>query len=460
MCGIAGCVGAKAADETIRMLFALQHRGQDGCGLVSSDEHNFFPEKAPFRANGLVMSTTAKLDLPGQLAIGHVRYATQGKPKRKNLQPHKAATKDGDIFFASNGDIINCRELSKKLRGLGYKFEGNNDGELITKLLAYHYDRLGDWLKAIVAAKHDLIGSYSGCLLVRDRIFLFRDPLENRPLTFACMPFGTFFASESSAVLGVIERRLDHNNVELETISGEEILEISATGQVTRHQPTTAPNHRAHCVFELIYFSSPDSDVFGLSVNDFRQQVACQLVTENHLVGDLVSAIPDSGNIAAAEIAYLTGIRFGFVLTRSHYVGRTFIEAKQESRDFSVGRKFRPMPKVIRGADIIIVDDSIVRGTTMRKLIKMIKRYKPKSINLLIASPMIFYKCYLGIDMKGNLIADRHQGDLEAIKAEIGLEEHDQLHFLSLEGLSECLRACHQDPKDWCLACFSGHYPI
>jgi len=462
MCGIAGCYNTRHAPNITQLgLHQLQHRGQEWVGMISSDGNHFFPERAPLRREGLVMhvlTPEVMRTMTGHMAIGHLRYSTQGASELNNAQPHEAQTDAGPVFFCSNGDIVNCGELRSLLRADGFTFYSDNDGEVIVKLIAYCYQH-GErsWIAAIRRAKVMLNGSYSGVLMIRDRMFLIRDHLENRPFSYTVAKDGAvFFASETSAldIMTADYEGFNGHEYEPREVPGNVIIEL-AEGKVLEHPTIQGSPRRAHCVFEPIYFSRPDSTVFGIQAKLFRRKLGEALVREAHPEGDIVSPVPDSSVEAGLALSRVTGIPLEHILYRHHYTGRTFIAPSQKLRDYGVKLKFNPDRRAIPGKRIVLVDDSIVRGTTMRKLIGMLKRYRPAQITLLITCPLIMHACYYGIDMKGGLIAAALQGDVEAIKTKIGLDPHDRLYFLSLDGLKSCL----DNPSDWCMACLDGLYP-
>lgn len=461
MCGIAGCYNTPYAPGIMRDgLFMLQHRGQEWVGAVSSDGNNFYPDPAPFRAQGLVMQALTNGTMHGMMgfmAMGHVRYSTQGSSELNNAQPHMAVTPEGPMLFCSNGDIVNCAQLRRQLTAQGYTFYSQNDGEVITKLIAWLWNTLGNPVAAIRAAKKQLIGSFSGIMMLKDRAFLVRDHLEMRPYCLTQSPDGAvFFASESVAldIMTADYPGLDQDGYALQEVSGSEIVELWG-GTLIRHLDPALSPKRAHCVFESIYFSRPDSRVFGISVKRFRRRLGAALAREAYPVGDVVAAVPDSAVEAALGVSHESGIELDTVLFRHHYTGRTFIEPDQPKRDYAAKLKFNPDDESIRGKRIILVDDSIVRGTTMRKLVGMLKRHGCSQITLLITCPLIQHSCYYGVDIKGHLVAVEAEGSVERIKQAVGLETHDVLHFLSLPGLESCI----PDPDNWCRACLSGVYP-
>lgn len=459
MCGIDGCYKTPYAPELTKLgLYMQQHRGQEWVGILSSDGNNFYPERYPFRAEGLVedvLTNEVMRTMMGHMAMGHVRYSTQGESELNNAQPCRG---QGDEFFCSNGDIINCHTLRQELMHQGVTFNGQVDAEVIIKLISNYHRETHDWVTAIQRAKKRLNGSFSGCLMTKDKMFLIRDHLENRPFCYTVCPSdnAVFFASESAAldIMTADYPGFDRGRYELHEVSGNEIIELS-NGRLTIHPDPAPAATKAHCIFEMIYFSRPDSIVFEQSVKEFRQRLARVLVSEAYPEGDVVVPVPDSSNDAALEISYTTGIRFEFLLYRHHYTGRTFIAPSQTLRDYGVKKKFNPDRRGIAGKRIILIDDSIVRSTTIRKLVSIFKRYGATQITALITCPLIVNRCYYGIDMKENLIADIKRGDVQAIKAEIGLEARDRLHFTSLHGLKTCV----PDPQNWCFGCLGDGYP-
>lgn len=437
-----------------------QHRGQEWVGMVSSDGHNFYPERPPLRMRGLVMEAltdTVMQSLMGFMAMGHLRYSTQGASELENAQPHTAYTSEGPIFFCSNGDIVNCHALRTFLTKQGFTFYSQNDGEVIVKLVAYLYREKGDWIDALREAKRRLVGSFSGILMTRDRMFLLRDHLENRPFCYTQSPDGAIFLASESAALDSMTaeyHNFDGREYELREVAGDEIIEL-ADGMLTKHPDPPPKTRIAHCIFEMIYFSRPESTIFGIQAKEFRRRLGRQLVREAIPEGDIVSPVPDSSNEAALAVAQTTRIPLEPILYRHHYTGRTFIAPSQTLRDYGVRLKFNPDRRMIRGKRIILIDDSIVRGTTMKKLVGMVKRYHPQQVTLLITCPLIMHPCYYGIDIKNGLVAADLHSDVSAIKRYLGLEDEDRLHFMSLEGL----RSCVAEPAKWCFACLSGEYP-
>ncbi len=461
MCAIAGCYNTPHAPDITRYgLYMQQHRGQEWVGMVSSDGHNFHPERPPLRLRGLVMEAltdTVMQSLMGFMAMGHLRYSTQGASELNNAQPHAAYTSEGPIFFESNGDIVNCHALRMFLIKEGFTFYSQNDGEVIVKLVAYLYRELRDWISALREAKRRLVGTFSGVLMTRDRMFLLRDHLENRPFCYTQSSDGAvFFASESAALDSMTAEysSFDGSEYQLREVSGDEIIEL-ADGKLNTYPDPPPEKRTAHCIFEMIYFSRPESTLFGIQAKEFRRRLGERLVIEAKPSGDIVSPVPDSSNEAALAVARVTGIPLEPILYRHHYTGRTFIAPSQTLRDFGVRLKFNPDRRMIRGKRIVLIDDSIVRGTTMKKLVGMVKRYHPQQVTLLITCPLIMHPCYYGIDIKGGLVAADLRGNVEAIRQYLGLDGEDRLHFMSMPGL----RSCVAEPAKWCFACLSGEYP-
>ena len=462
MCAIVGCYNTPAAATITRLgMLNVQHRAQEWCGIVSSDGHNFYPERAPFRAPGHVRQALTEgvmSTLMGHMAFGHLRYSTQGASELNNAQPHRAGTADGDIFFASNGDILNCTALRRELREHGFTFYSYNDAEVIVKLIAHRYRECGDMARAIREARRQLIGTYSGVLMMRDRMFLFRDPLENRPFCYTIAPDGAvLFASETSAIdiMTAGYPAFDGKRYRRAEVSRDTILELT-NGTIITHDDLQENRKLAHCAFEHVYFLRPDSVGFGLLATETRKRLAERLAMEIDLSeAGFICPVPDSGNVAALALSRVTGIPMEFALVRSHYIGRTFIEHTQTARDSAVREKFNPISELIRGRTIVLVDDSIVRSTTIRQLVSMIRGCEPKKIIVVITAPPIRHPCYYGVDIKDHLIAAVLGGDIEAIKQSIGLRKDEVLHYLSLPGL----RSVFPDPENWCYACWNGDYP-
>jgi len=445
MCGIAGLFARdSAASWTAEALFAQQHRGQDSCGLVSADGAGLHRH----RGLGLVREvlTPASLaGLAGRAAIGHVRYPTQGAATIENAQPH-FFVKDGVPLFAvsSNGDITNLPELRREIEAHGYTLEGTNDAEVIAKAIGVWAFVDGEGLEAAIA--HWMRaggGAYSTVLLTPTHLYAFRDPHGLRPMSLGDLEGSPVVCSETVA---------------LDTLRAKFVEHVPA-GAILRWGPEGAariqgfePKGLHHCIFELIYFSRPDSRVFEERVFEARRKIGEALAAGDDTPGDLVMPIPDSSNYMALAYANARKIPYGLGLVRNHYIGRTFIAPEQAMRDESVRLKFNPLPGFLEGKRLFVVDDSIVRGTTIKKLIRMLRENGAREVHLRIGSPPIRHSCYYGVDTpeRDKLVA--------AYRTEAEVAEFlgaDSLRYLTLEGL----RTTVSKPQDFCYACFTGDYP-
>lgn len=472
-----------AARKTYYGLRMMNHRGQDGSGIgIAAPGGLVWLKKA-----GLVSSvfTDAWLEQYGETAIGHNRYATQGAATEVNLQPHHAACRDGGILVASNGDIANYRELRSRLEQEGAQFVSENDGELLAHLLARGVDSFGSLHEAI-RQLHDLVhGAYSAVALFQDRLYVFRDLHGFRPLAMVTLPDGSVAVASETVAFGILGADLKAYR----EVPAGAIYAVD-NGDVTIYDdghPSISP-----CIFELVYFARPDSQVFGLPVQLVRRRIGWLLAEESQWrpgSNDVVVAVPDSSNEIARGVA--EGLRLSIEpgLTRSHTSSRTFIEPKQEYRDEAVKFKLNPQYLLVEGRRVLLVDDSIVRGTTIRKIVRMLKHAGAEEVHLFIGSPPIKWPCFMGIatPTKDELIANRLSPD--AIARQVGA---DSLFHISLQGLRYATgpirvdeqerygstlmplrnapagsfrritlrRLQQQDPSRRCTACFTGDYPI
>jgi amidophosphoribosyltransferase len=440
---------AEAANITYLGLYSQQHRGQEGAGVVTVDrnggskEPNFYVHKGL----GLVADVFGNFDfakLPGTQAIGHVRYTTAGGNKISNVQPFVADIALGYTAVAHNGNLINADELRKDLIEKGSIFASTSDTEVILHLLA-HGDKTQPIIESVIAALGRIKGAFSLLLLFEDRLIAVRDPHGLRPLALGSLDGSPVLASETCAfdLVGATYTR---------DIQPGELLEILQDGTTKSYFPFGA-GKEAPCIFEFVYFARPDSNVFGKNVYALRKNMGSELAKEAPAVADLVTAVPDSGMAAAIGYAEQSKIPLEMGLVRNHYVGRTFIEPKQSIRDFGVKIKLNPNSAILAGKSIIVVDDSIVRGTTSKKLVTMLRAAGAREVHLRISSPPTTDPCYYGIDTpdKKELIAANQS--IEDIAKFIGV---DSLAYLSLEGL---YRAVQSTPGKFCDACFSGNYP-
>ncbi|MES3039060.1 MAG: amidophosphoribosyltransferase [Bdellovibrionota bacterium] len=437
----------EAARLTFLGLYALQHRGQESAGIVTlADDGTHLHHKGI----GLVSDvfTEAHLSpLHGFAALGHVRYATTGKNLLTNAQPLTAEIKGHPMALAHNGNLVNSDSLRKELRDHGAIFQGTTDTEILLHLMA-HRSQEG-LIPALEKSLQKIVGAYSMGILTQDSLIALRDPMGFRPLALGEMtnPLGEkayVIASESCAfdLMGAkFIRELDQG----------EMLIINKDGVHSRRFAEKARS--ASCVFEYIYFSRADSAVFGRSVYESRKKFGKQLALESDVDADLVIPIPDSGIAAALGFSEQSKVPFDFGIIRNHYVGRTFIQPVQAVRDFGVRIKLNPQSHLLRGKKVVVVDDSLVRGTTSKKIVSLLKQAGAKEVHLRIASPPTIGPCFYGVDTprKSQLIAAN--SSVEEIRRFV---EADSLAYLSLDGLYKVLQA---DRKDFCSACFDGQYP-
>jgi len=443
-CGIFGVFGhPEAANLTYLGLYALQHRGQEGAGICSSDRRHLYIEKSL----GLVadiFNEKRLARLPGDIAIGHNRYSTTGSSVLKNVQPIMVNFSLGSLAIAHNGNLVNAMELRRELETDGAIFQSTSDSEVIIHLIAN--SRFKGLYERIIDALGRLYGAFSVLIMTENELVAVRDPYGFRPLSIGIFDGAYVIASESCAfdLIGAKYIR-DIEPGEMVIINNEGMQSIKSL---------YAPRN-AFCIFEFIYFSRPDSYIFGnLNVNDIRKELGRQLAREHSIDVDLVIPVPDSGVPAALGFAEESKIPFDFGLIRNHYVGRTFIEPRQAIRHFGVKIKLNPVRRLLEGKRIVVVDDSIVRGTTSKKIVKMLKEGGgAKEVHLRISSPPTIGPCFYGIDTptRKELIAATHT--LEEIRKYITSES---LRYLSLEGLLKVV----PDPKKYCTACFDTKYPV
>jgi len=459
MCGIAGVFEAEGATGLITsILFAIQHRGQESCGAAAKDSSGRILLHKGMGLVKQVLTEEIQERLAGNSAIGHVRYPTAGRSDVLNSQPHVIELAQGPIMaIASNGDLINYGELRARLEREGVVFKSDNDAELIGRLIAmYHVKERLEIEEAIARVQKELKGAFSTVLLFRDRLYAFRDPHGFRPFAMGHLSpagpgeppsEGTVFSSESCG-FGIIGARF------LREVKPGEILRLEK-GQPVKSvgQAALAPRH---CVFELIYFSRPDSVVFGEPVWRARQSIGALIAAKDAALPggpDLVAMpVPDSSNFIAMGYAKAKGAEFGMGLLRNHYVGRTFIKPTQASRDEGVKQKFNPLPEYFPGKRVVLIDDSIVRGTSLRKLVSMLRRAGAKEVHVRIGSPKVIGRCFYGIDTPtaDELIANRMSG--EEIRAYLGADSIRWLEMADFEDLLPGRR------REFCTACFDLDY--
>ena len=442
-CGVFGVFGHHdAAKLTYLGLYALQHRGQESAGIATVTNNRFKLKKEMGLVSEVFNAKTIS-GLTGEIAIGHVRYSTTGSSSAKNSQPFLVDSSKGTLAIAHNGNLINAKELHEELKSSGSIFQSTLDSEIIIHLLSKSGHE--NIINAFIEALGQIKGAYSLLLLNRNSLIAARDPYGFRPLCLGKLDDAYVISSETCA-LDLIKAEY------IRDIEPGEILVIDKDG-LNSIKPFTFNRH-AFCIFEFIYFARPDSKIFGHSVHKTRKAFGAKLAKEHPVKADLVMAVPDSGNSAALGYAEESGIPFEFGMTRNHYIGRTFIEPSQKIRDLGVKIKLNPIRDTINGKRIIVVDDSIVRGTTSKQRISTLRDAGAKEVHLRISSPPIKCSCFFGIDTpkREKLIASSKE--IEEIRKYIGA---DSLGYLSLEGL---LKSAVLPPETFCTACFSGDYPI
>jgi amidophosphoribosyltransferase len=442
-CGLFGVWNhAEAANVTYLGLYALQHRGQESAGIAATDGAAFHVEKAMGWVAD-VFSPDRLRRLPGHRAIGHVRYSTAGSSNVRNAQPITASTAHGPIAIAHNGNLINAEALRKDMVRDGAIFQSNSDTEVILHLLARA--PAAPLEEQIPHALAQVKGAYSLLILTPDAMYAVRDPNGFRPLTLGKLDDAWVVASETCA-LDLMEAKVERD------VEPGELLVISQAG--VRSLRVSPSAEKLQCVFEYVYFARPDSVLWGRNVHTVRKAMGHQLAREFPVEADIVIPVPDSGVSAALGYSEESGTPYEMGLIRNHYVGRTFIEPKQGIRHFGVKVKLNPMREMLEGRRVVVVDDSIVRGTTSRKIVKMVRSAGAKAVHMRISSPPIQWPCYYGIDTptRKELIGSSHQVD--EICRYLGA---DSLGYLSLDGM---LKATGSDPSGFCHACFTGNYRV
>jgi len=444
-CGVFGIYNHKeAARLTYLGLYALQHRGEESTGIVTSDGENFYPHKA-MGLVGDVFNEDILNKLKGHIGIGHVRYSTTGSSLLKNAQPLLVEYSRGSLAIAHNGNLVNAKILRDELEAYGSIFQTTVDSEIIIHLLANpSYGKLEE---ALVNSLKRIKGAYALVLMTNKELIGLRDPSGFRPLCLGMIGNSYVLASETCA-LDLIEAKF------VREIEPGEIVFISDKGLRSVKPFQDEKNKLAFCIFEHIYFARPDSHIFGDSVHLVRRNLGMNLAKEHPVEADLVMPVPDSGNSAALGFSHHLGLPLEAGLIRNHYIGRTFIQPQQATRDFNVRIKFNPVKDVLRDKKVVVVDDSIVRGTTCKTRIKNLRQAGAKEIHMRISCPPIQYPCFYGIDFptRKELIASTHR--VEEIRKFLNA---DSLGYLSVEGL---LNSVSGQKENYCTACFSGEYSI
>ncbi len=445
MCGIVGIMDVGGVSFPLYYaLYALQHRGQESAGITTFDGEVLHKHKD----QGLVAEVfdeSVLKELEGCVGIGHVRYPTTGAKIPENIQPFNVTYRDQRIAIAHNGNLVNSAELREHYAQRGQIFCTTTDTEVIANIVADELRKSGEIADAVLLCMKQMRGSYSVVMLVDDAIYAFRDPLGNRPLCIGKTDRGYIVASESVAVEAL-------NGQFLRDVRPGEMVRIDRSG--IQCMQIAEANHRAHCIFEYIYFARADSVLDGRLVYDVRRSIGKYLYKEEPVHADIVSPVPDSGIAHAIGYYEGSGIPYREGLIKNRYMGRTFIMPTQEARENAVRMKLNPVKGHIADKSVVLVDDSIVRGTTSRRIINIMMEAGAAAVHMRIGSPAIRSPCYLGVDMptREELIASGRE--CEAVKERIGATS---LHHVSLENL---IRAIGIDEADLCTGCITGCYPM
>jgi amidophosphoribosyltransferase len=443
-CGIFGIYapGEDIARLTFFALFALQHRGQESAGIATTDGKRL-QVYAKMGLVSQVFDEDSLSNLTGHIAIGHNRYSTRGSSRICNVQPIVVGKGSDALAIAHNGNITNAEPLYKELADNGYTFHTSTDTEVIANLIVSSPEK--EWLGKIRYAMRRLQGAYSMVIMVRDTLFAVRDPFGVRPLCLGILGNGSWvIASESCA--------LNHIGADfVREVEPGEIVSITKNGIASYREDT---DKKALCIFEYIYFSRPDSIINGRLLYSARQAMGSSLAEEYPVEADLVIGVPDSATAAGFGYALKSGIPPGEGLIKNRYMGRTFIEPDQRIRDLGVKLKFNPLRSILEGKRVVLVDDSIVRGTTTPKVIKLLQKGGVKEVHMRVCAPPIRYPCFFGVDMATRRELIAYQKTIPQIRDFIGA---DTLGYLSIDGLIKAVAL----PRDiFCLACFTGEYPV
>ncbi|MBW1982121.1 MAG: amidophosphoribosyltransferase [Deltaproteobacteria bacterium] len=443
-CGVFGVYGHPDTARLIYFgLYALQHRGQESAGISVADGKRMLHHKGM----GLVseiFDENVLASLPGNLGIGHVRYSTTGSSMLINAQPFCITHSGCSLAIAHNGNLVNAHILRKKLENQGSIFQSTMDSEVIVHLIARQIIRGLE--EALIYALSEIEGAYSLVLSTEKQLIAARDPYGFRPMCLGMIDNDAYVIASETCALDLI------GACYLRDVEPGEVVFIDEGGLRSRHLPKASRS--AFCIFEFIYFARPDSNIFGQNVYLARKRQGHEMAREYPVTADFVMPFPDSGNYAALGFAEASRIPLEMGVIRNHYVGRTFIQPTQAMRDFGVKVKLNPVRPLLKGKRLVIIEDSIIRGTTSRNRIKALREVGAKEVHMAVSCPPHRYPCHYGIDFptRKELIAARHT--VEGIRDFLEL---DSLHYLTLEGL---LRAINMDSAGFCLACFNGNYPV
>ena len=443
-CGIIGIYNhPEAAEMAYLGLYSMQHRGQESAGIVSANGKEIFRHVGQGLIHDVFHSHEIIEKLKGSMAIGHNRYSTTGSNNAANVQPILVNSKEGPLALAHNGNLVNSRKLRDQLQEEGAIFQTTTDTEIIVHLICR--SKAPTFLDRIKEALSKVQGAFSLLIMTPDMLIAARDPHAIRPLALGHINQTSIIASETCAMdlIGATYQR---------DVEPGEMIIIDQHG--VRSDKISRHSDRKHCIFEFIYFSRPDSRIFGEYVDKTRRKLGKQLAIEHSTEADVVFSVPDSSNTAALGYAQCSGIKFELALIRNHYIGRTFIQPHQAIRDFHVKVKFNPIGGVLKDRRVVVVEDSIVRGTTLRILARMIRRAGAREVHVRVSSPPIRFPCFYGMDFPTSEELIANNQTTEEIRQYL---EVDTLGYLSLEGLLESVPG---DPCHYCTACFSGEYPI
>jgi len=442
-CGIFGIFGhPEAAHLTYLGLYALQHRGQESAGIVTSDQG----EPKSHKGMGLVADTfdaNTLRALSGDSAVGHVRYSTTGSSLLKNAQPFLVQRRGSFLAIAHNGNLVNARELKDRLEAQGSIFQSTMDSEIFVHLIAR--SKKSGYMEKTIQALSRVRGAYSLLLLTEDGLIAARDPHGFRPLCLGRIG-GSFVLASETCALDLVQAEY------VDDVHPGEVVLIDKHG--LHSEKPFSKVKPSFCIFEYIYFARPDSNIFGQSVYLVRKKLGARLAEESPAEGDFVMPIPDSGNYAALGFAERMGLRFEMGMIRNHYVGRTFIQPSQSVRDLGVKIKINPVRDLLKGKRVVVIEDSIVRGTTSRTRIQALRDAGAKEVHMRVSCPPHRFPCHYGIDFPTREELIGSSRSVEEIRRFIGL---DSLAYLSLEAMVD---AMPQASDSFCLACYSGRYPI
>ncbi len=444
-CGVFGTFAPRqnAAEIAFSGLLALQHRGQESAGIAVSEGNTVHIHKDM----GLVTQVFSKerlASLKGHIASGHVRYSTTGSSLLANAQPLLVRYRQGYLALSHNGNLLNAMNIREELEQKGHLFQTSIDSEVIASLIA-QLDK-GDVEKAIEGCMDRIKGSYSLVITTGDKLFGVRDPNGFRPLSIGKLPEGGYVLASETCGLDAVGAEF------VDDVQPGEIVRIDARGLSRRK--ACKQGEKALCVFEFIYFARPDSDIDSSNVHLVRRRFGAQLAREHPVEADLIVPVPDSGISAAMGYAHEAGMTYSEGLIKNRYIGRTFIQPNQAMRESSIKIKLNPIRKVLAGKKVVVIDDSIVRGTTSGKIVRMLREAGAREVHMRITSPPVRYPCHFGIDTQTSAELIGHSHTPEEISKVIGA---DSLNYLSMEGM---YKASNLDIDEHCSACFDGDYPL